>query len=236
MRRLTETVKKTVAYSQKWRCKTCEVLLPPSYQIDHIVPHSILEDDSIGNLQALCPTCHANKTQMEQARIVKYKYKRARENHQLCWFCLQRVGPTMSCFCDKTLRNIDTSNKKLSLISAFDQFCHIAEEPARKRKFFDSCPLMLTLKRDAVIVNDNHRYPVKSEDEYNGSFIARCVFLATRTKKCSKLYNSVEITIEFGEQPVDPDGLIDMLDRDLPKLVTGRIFNTRSVQWSYLIN
>lgn len=234
MRRLTETVKKTVAYSQEWRCKTCKVLLPPSYQIDHIVPHSILQDDSIGNLQALCPTCHANKTQVEQARIVKYKYKRALENHQLCWFCLERVGPTMSCCCDKTLRNIDTSNKKLSLISTFDKFCHITDEP-RKRKFFASCPLVLTLQRDTVIVNDTHHYPVESEEEYHASFIARCVFLATRTKKCSKLYNSVEITIEFGEQPADPDGLIDMLDVDLRKLITQRIFNTTNVQWSYLI-
>ena len=227
MRKLTETVKKTVAYSQEWRCKTCEVLLPPSYQIDHIVPHSILEDDSIDNLQALCPTCHANKTQIEQPRIVKYKHKRARENHQLCWFCLQRVDSTMSCCCDKTLRNIDTSNKKLSLISAFDKFCHIADEP--------NCPLVLTLKRDAVIVNDTHRYPVETEEEYHSSFIAQCVFLATHTKKCSKLYNSVDITIEFGEQPFDPDGLIDMLDLDLRKLITKRIFSTTDVQWSYLI-
>jgi hypothetical protein len=61
------------------------------------------------------------------------------------------------------------------------------------------------------------------------------VFLATHTKKCSKLYNSVDITIEFGEQPFDPDGLIDMLDLDLRKLITKRIFSTTDVQWSYLI-
>ena len=233
MRRLTETIKKNVAYSQQWRCKTCEVLLPPSYQIDHIVPHSILEDDSIGNLQALCPTCHANKTQMEQARIIKYKYKRALENHQLCWFCLQKVGPTMACCCDKTLRNIDTSNKKLSLISAFDKFCHVAEKP--KRNFFESCPLVLTLRRDAIIVNDTDRYPVESEETYTSALIAHCVFLATRTKKCSKLYNAVEITVDFGEQPSDPDGLVDMLDRDLRKLLTQRIFISTPVQWSYFI-
>ena len=32
------------------------------YQIDHIVEHALVEDNSVNNLQALCPSCHTCKT------------------------------------------------------------------------------------------------------------------------------------------------------------------------------
>ena len=32
------------------------------YEIDHIVEHSITNDDSLNNLQALCKMCHSVKT------------------------------------------------------------------------------------------------------------------------------------------------------------------------------
>ena len=58
-RKLSEATKKNVAYSQRWTCNICQILLPPTYQVDHIVPHAILADDSPDNLQALCPNCHS---------------------------------------------------------------------------------------------------------------------------------------------------------------------------------
>jgi 5-methylcytosine-specific restriction endonuclease McrA len=64
-RKLGESIKKQVAYRQQYKCSSCLLLLPPSYQIDHIIPHSISGDDTIDNLTALCPNCHSNKTQKE---------------------------------------------------------------------------------------------------------------------------------------------------------------------------
>ena len=39
--------------------------LPAAYQVDHIVPLAMGGPDSFENLQALCPNCHADKTQQE---------------------------------------------------------------------------------------------------------------------------------------------------------------------------
>lgn len=59
-------MQKIVGARQLWRCAKCDCLLPSSYEVDHIKP---LWDDGMDcfqtNAQALCPTCHANKTQLE---------------------------------------------------------------------------------------------------------------------------------------------------------------------------
>jgi len=57
-RSLSESVKKQIAFAQQYKCKKCDVLLPSSYQIDHVIPHSVSNDDSEQNLMALCPNCH----------------------------------------------------------------------------------------------------------------------------------------------------------------------------------
>ena len=61
-RKLSESVKKEVAHRQNYICCKCGQILPPTYQTDHIIPHSISNDDSFENLQALCPNCHSVKT------------------------------------------------------------------------------------------------------------------------------------------------------------------------------
>ncbi len=76
-RRVSETLKKTVAHRQRYHCAHCRQMLPPSYQVDHIIP---LYTDVYGrhteylnsgeNLQALCPNCHTVKTQQD---LIKYK-------------------------------------------------------------------------------------------------------------------------------------------------------------------
>jgi 5-methylcytosine-specific restriction endonuclease McrA len=76
-RRVSETLKKTVAHRQRYHCAGCMQMLPPSYQVDHIIP---LYTDVYGthteylnsgeNLQALCPNCHSVKTQQD---LIKYK-------------------------------------------------------------------------------------------------------------------------------------------------------------------
>lgn len=76
-RRVSETLKKTVAHRQRYHCAICQQMLPPSYQVDHIIPlfvdvYGTRTDylNSAANLQALCPNCHSMKTQEDS---MKYK-------------------------------------------------------------------------------------------------------------------------------------------------------------------
>ena len=57
---------KVVAAAQQWRCASCNVLLPAAYELDHVVPlWKGGEDCHETNAAALCPNCHAEKTQKE---------------------------------------------------------------------------------------------------------------------------------------------------------------------------
>jgi len=58
-------VAKQVAAAQRWRCRACDQLLPAAFEIDHSTPLWAGGADSLANLQALCPNCHATKTQTE---------------------------------------------------------------------------------------------------------------------------------------------------------------------------
>lgn len=65
LRRVTECVKKRVAASQAWKCAACAKVLEATYQIDHRIPLWQGGTNEPDNLQALCPNCHAAKTQVE---------------------------------------------------------------------------------------------------------------------------------------------------------------------------
>ena len=65
LRRVTESVKKRVAASQAWKCAACAEVLQATYQIDHRQPLWRGGSNEPDNLQALCPNCHAAKTQIE---------------------------------------------------------------------------------------------------------------------------------------------------------------------------
>jgi len=51
-----------VAYRSKYKCNMCDLLLPPTFQIDHIKELQDGGEDTYENCQALCPNCHAEKT------------------------------------------------------------------------------------------------------------------------------------------------------------------------------
>ena len=68
---ISEPEKKIVAARQQWKCNACAVILPPTYQIDHITALVDGGADSIANAQALCPNCHASKTQLEHIKRVR---------------------------------------------------------------------------------------------------------------------------------------------------------------------
>ena len=60
-------VKKKVAADQKWRCAMCKKLLDETYEIDHIIPiFKGGNNDPKHNLQALCRSCHMEKSATEK--------------------------------------------------------------------------------------------------------------------------------------------------------------------------
>ena len=61
-RKLSNSQKKFVASSQKWRCNTCKNVLDHTYEIDHIKPLYKGGYNETNNLQALCRNCHGKKT------------------------------------------------------------------------------------------------------------------------------------------------------------------------------
>ena len=74
LRNVSYLLKKIVAASQKWKCKSCKVLLDECYEVDHI---KCLKDSGTNdqtNLQALCPHCHRKKT-MNDMLLPKSKLK-----------------------------------------------------------------------------------------------------------------------------------------------------------------
>ena len=66
MRNVTEKTKKLVAGGQGWKCAMCYEVLPPTYEVDHIMRLEFGGNNDISNLQALCPNCHRLKTMMEK--------------------------------------------------------------------------------------------------------------------------------------------------------------------------
>ena len=112
-RKVSEALKKQVAFEQEYKCSGCNELLPPSYQIDHILPFSISHDDSRVNLTALCPTCHANKTQKECRRILYYKkLKSSCDNCNICYFCLKEYGLNVEHSCSRICKPITLPKPK----------------------------------------------------------------------------------------------------------------------------
>jgi hypothetical protein len=84
-----------LAHRQSYRCAHCRQLLHPDSEADHIVPWKLAGDDSDGNIQILCPNCHAAKSNTEQPRIRRAKRllgelqeKRREMLEGVCWGCL----------------------------------------------------------------------------------------------------------------------------------------------------
>ncbi len=65
-RRVTASMKKTVAARQRWRCDACGGLLSAVHEIDHITPLWRGGTNDASNLHALCRECHGRKTLTER--------------------------------------------------------------------------------------------------------------------------------------------------------------------------
>lgn len=66
-RNVSESVKKTVAASQAWKCGHCKEMLSATYEIDHKIRLEFGGSNAQSNLEALCRNCHGNKTIKETA-------------------------------------------------------------------------------------------------------------------------------------------------------------------------
>ena len=60
-----------IAYKSEYKCNACGLLLPPTFQIDHIVELRHGGKDEYDNLQALCPNCHSLKTRANDLKRSK---------------------------------------------------------------------------------------------------------------------------------------------------------------------
>lgn len=61
-RKYSTTHRIEIAYKSKYRCNMCNILLPPTFEVDHIIELQDGGKDVYENLQALCPNCHASKS------------------------------------------------------------------------------------------------------------------------------------------------------------------------------
>lgn len=69
-------VKRIIGARQKWRCCTCEELLPAGYHIDHRVPLHKGGTNADSNLQAICAACHNEKSYLEQYESYKARQRK----------------------------------------------------------------------------------------------------------------------------------------------------------------
>jgi hypothetical protein len=70
---ISNSIKKQVCRLQEYKCSSCLIMLPYTYNIYHIIPWAMSQDNNIENLQALCPNCHALKTVNDRKNIIEWK-------------------------------------------------------------------------------------------------------------------------------------------------------------------
>ena len=64
-RSVSETKKKYVASSQDWKCFSCRMKLPASFEVDHKIRLDRGGTNEVNNLIAYCRNCHGEKTALE---------------------------------------------------------------------------------------------------------------------------------------------------------------------------
>lgn len=62
-------VRLQIAAQNGYRCSVCDQTLGPVFHIDHVVALCNGGDNSLCNLQAVCPNCHAAKTAIDTQRF-----------------------------------------------------------------------------------------------------------------------------------------------------------------------
>lgn len=81
-RKLSRSMRIELAYRQQYKCRMCQILLPPDFEVDHI---QALEDggkDVACNLQCLCVLCHKKKTRLNRLRKTALFSEEAEAQHK----------------------------------------------------------------------------------------------------------------------------------------------------------
>ena len=217
-RKLSESVKKEVAHRQNYICCKCGQILPPTYQTDHIIPHSISNDDSFENLQALCPNCHSLKTQRENIRIIKFKSLLSKftcENTNLCWFCLESVNDMEDHLksCSKILKDINktilkpkikvSSLDEMLAMHVYDDSSSIVVNKLKNMKISDSKEvsniLYIEIGLHDFSITVNNEYKHKTNGDISALDVGEAVCYGTRSKKYSKKIDTIEILLSDNE-------------------------------------
>ena len=160
-RHFTESVKKQIASRQRWRCSACDSLLDSTYQVDHTLALCDGGEDSSNNATAMCPNCHARKTQcenieqndgmaLERSRKRESFERRVREEEEAsrltktrkdgslhCIDCRQKYYPLFPHQCLAVLRRVDKRVGKRRVHAVKKQ---IASITLLEEFYFTSCP------------------------------------------------------------------------------------------------
>lgn len=68
-RALSRSLRIEIAYRQQYACNLCQLFpIPPTFEVDHIIELQDGGQDIADNLQAICVTCHSNKTRVNRLR------------------------------------------------------------------------------------------------------------------------------------------------------------------------
>ena len=253
-RKLRESTKKIVAYNQLYKCALCKILLPPSFQCDHLIPHSISDDDTIENLQALCGNCHSNKSQREVIRISQFKrLLSTHTNFKICWFCLETFDNNEEQFnclkCDKTVKDIEIILKKQNDIiksygEIYNKYKYIDKSNMNKlTNSFKEIKIetLETLETLEISISSTHiqvnNYICRVGNDYTIENIVEAIFMSTRSKKESYKYSIVSVTIIFEGTEEEKIACIDYLSENLPNAIPTRILKKNTdieFQFSYV--
>lgn len=84
-RAFRESEKKMVAARQKWCCSSCDRVLESTFQVDHTVPLWDGGADCVDNATAMCPDCHAKKTQRESIDRADRRAEKKRQAAESAW-------------------------------------------------------------------------------------------------------------------------------------------------------
>lgn len=236
-RKLKESSKKIVAASQEWLCKHCGVLLPSSYEVDHIIPYSISKNDDISNLVALCSTCHSKKSQKEHNRILEYKklLQYIAPQHTLCWACFQTFNNTATHSCDTfyMLNELKNVKKNQENVKKFDMLCYKYENInlnddnilKKQRTKLGRCLKVIVTTETFIIrqqqlfstvciINYNVKYNLRS-DRYTEITKAICSYV----KQFPYKYSEIEITLEEYSEGEEKNLLVSLIERAMPEYI-----------------
>lgn len=68
-RTLSRSLRIEIAYRQHYKCNACQLFpIPPDFQVDHVIALEDGGQDIASNLQALCVSCHSEKTRLNRLR------------------------------------------------------------------------------------------------------------------------------------------------------------------------